>query len=75
MQRRLPDDSEVATCGDFGQRFVEAMAEVPADVRRLRTDVDELRDDVRVIKAVVVDGSAELEDHKKRITRLERKAA
>jgi phage shock protein A len=41
------------------QRFAEAMAVVPAQVRQLSSDVAELKSDMKVVKAAVTDTSRE----------------
>ena len=53
------------------QRLAEAMAEVPATVQKLSADVDELKTDMKVVKAAVTDQSGVLHDHESRITQLE----
>jgi len=56
------------------KRLAEAMAEVPADVRQLKTDVEELKTDMKIVKAVVTDQSGQLTNHEKRILHLEQAA-
>ena len=53
------------------QRFMEAMSDVPADTKKLMSDVAELKVDVGVIKAVVADHNALPVDYQNRIAALE----
>ncbi len=53
----------------------DAMVSVPADIAKLKTDMEEVKDDVRVIKSVVTAQSSDLDDHEVRIKRLEKATA
>ncbi len=44
---------------------------LPAKVDKLAEDMAEVKSDIKVIKTVITDHSAELKDHGKRITALE----
>ena len=44
-------------------RLAESIADVPADVRHLKTDVAKLQEDVTAIKAAVTDQSGQLQRH------------
>lgn len=48
---------------------------VPQAIANLQEDVTDLKTDIRTIKAVVTDQTHQLDNHERRITRLERKAA
>jgi septal ring factor EnvC (AmiA/AmiB activator) len=55
--------------------LAEAMADVPADVRQLKHDVSQLKDDMVIVKHAVTEQSADLDNHEQRIQRLEQRAA
>jgi archaellum component FlaC len=57
------------------KRLTEALAEVPQDVRQLKEDVGEVKQDVKVVKAVVSNQSSDLDNHEKRLKRLEKVTA
>lgn len=52
-------------------RLVEAMAGVPEDVRQLKADMTEVKQDIRVIKLVLKDHNDILYNHEDRIGKLE----
>ncbi len=51
--------------------ILSIMAPLPAQVKKLSEDVDEIKADVKVIKHVVTSHSKELKDHDHRIKVLE----
>jgi len=53
-------------------RFDESMAQVPGDVRKLRVDVDTIKSEIAVMRAVVTDHSYELKAYGERLRDLER---
>lgn len=53
------------------QRFAESMAEVPGDVRRLKSDMLEVKSRLITVELVVTDLSAVLLSHDKRLSKLE----
>jgi predicted nucleic acid-binding Zn-ribbon protein len=46
-----------------------------SDIRELRDELSEVKGDVKAIKFAVTNMSGDIDDHEKRITKLERKAA
>jgi hypothetical protein len=58
---------------DQNKAVLEAVGDIQAQVRILptRAEFEELRQDVKVIKAAVTDVSHQVTDHEHRITRLE----
>lgn len=54
--------------------IIEAVRTVPSlveSVNALSADMEEVRDDVKIIKAAVTDTNQQVQDHEQRITRLE----
>lgn len=52
-----------------------ALSGVPADVRRLKTDMVDVKADLKVIRAVVTAQSSDLKNIDKRVTKLEQTTA
>ncbi|MGH7866364.1 MAG: hypothetical protein ACREP9_01760 [Candidatus Dormibacteraceae bacterium] len=62
---------------DKMQRLAEGVSLIQDDMRVVKKDVSEIpemKDDIKAIKAAVTDHSGELRDHKVRITALEQAA-
>lgn len=53
------------------QRLSEALSEVPETVRQTAADVEVIKTDIGVVKAVVTDQSRELADHEHRLRLIE----
>jgi len=56
---------------DLMLEIVSSLATLPAAVRKLQEDVDQIQIDIRIIKSVVTSRSGQLQAHERRITRLE----
>lgn len=54
------------------QNFDEAMAEVPANVRQIKADLQKIKSEIAVMRAVVTDHSYELKAYGERLRDLER---
>jgi hypothetical protein len=52
---------------------VEAVGQMQDDIKTLakQADLDEIKADIKIVKAAVVDHSNHINDHEKRVTRLE----
>ena len=51
--------------------FVGELPSIQRDIAELREDVAELTSDMKVVKAALADMTHQLDDHERRITRLE----
>lgn len=62
---------------DQNKAVLEAVGGIrqKVDNQPIRSEFNELRDDVKTIKAAVTDQSKELKDHEQRLTYLETRAA